>query len=194
MGSRFKSKKSKIIYKFKRYINFYFFFFKKGFSATLASEAGAKIVTFGSFRLGVHGPGSDIDTLCVAPNHIERSDFFTSLYHRLEQHPEITKLTSVPDAYVPVINFAFDGIQIDLLFARLGLSMIPDDLDLSDMNILKNVDEKSVLSLNGCRVTDQLLRLVPNIANFRLTLRAIKYWAQSKKKIKNFNSNIKIKQ
>lgn len=116
----------------------------------------------------------------MVPNHIERNDFFSSLYHRLEENDEITNLTAVPDAYVPVINFSFCGIQIDLLFARLGLSMIPEDLDLSDINILKNVDEKSVLSLNGCRVTDQLLKLVPNISNFRLTLRAIKYWAQRK--------------
>lgn len=30
----------------------------------------------------------------------------------------------------------------------------------------------------GCRVTDQILRLVPNIPNFRMTLRCMKFWAQ----------------
>ena len=30
----------------------------------------------------------------------------------------------------------------------------------------------------GCRVTDQILKLVPNIANFRMTLRCMKFWAQ----------------
>ena len=46
--------------------------------------------------------------------------------------------------------------------------------------LLKNLDPKCVRSLNGCRVTDEILRLVPNIDNFRLALRAIKLWAKSK--------------
>lgn len=43
---------------------------------------------------------------------------------------------------------------------------------------MKNLDQKCVRSLNGCRVTDEILRLVPNIENFRLALRAIKLWAK----------------
>lgn len=49
-----------------------------------------------------------------------------------------------------------------------------------DDTILKNLDQKCVRSLNGCRVTDEILRLVPNIDSFRLALRAIKLWAKSK--------------
>jgi len=56
--------------------------------------------------------------------------------------------------------------------------VIPEDVDLLDQNNLKNLDDKSVLSLNGCRVTDQILKLVPNIPNFRMTLRCIKMWAK----------------
>jgi len=151
---------------------------KKGFNEQLAVEAGAKIFTFGSYRLGVHGSGTDIDTLCVVPRHVDRLDFFDSLYKILERNPEVSELTAVPDAYVPVIKLKFCGISMDLLFARLALSTIDENLDLLDQNNLKNLDEKSVLSLNGCRVTDQILKLVPNIPNFRMTLRCIKLWAK----------------
>lgn len=48
----------------------------RGLSEAAANAAGGKIFTFGSYRLGVHGPGSDIDTLCVVPKHVSRDDFF----------------------------------------------------------------------------------------------------------------------
>jgi poly(A) polymerase len=65
-----------------------------------------------------------------------------------------------------------------MLFARLSYSTIPDDLDLKNDAILKNLDQKCVRSLNGCRVTDEILNLVPNVETFRLTLRTIKLWAK----------------
>ena len=68
---------------------------------------------------------------------------------------------------------------MDLLFSRLALVSIPQTLNLLDMNLLKNLDPHSVRSLNGCRVTDAILNLVPKQESFRLALRAIKLWAKS---------------
>ncbi|KAJ3634788.1 hypothetical protein MTP99_007733 [Tenebrio molitor] len=145
---------------------------------TVAENVGGKIYTFGSYRLGVHNKGADIDTLCVAPRHVYRTDFFSSFYELLKKQPEVTDLRAVEEAFVPVIKMNFDGIEIDMLFARLLLKEIPDSMDLRDDLLLKNLDQKCVRSLNGCRVTDEILRLVPNIDNFRLALRAIKLWAK----------------
>lgn len=48
-----------------------------------------------------------------------------------------------------MIKMTFDGIELDMLFARLALKDIPEDQDLRDVNILKNLDPKCVRSLNG---------------------------------------------
>ena len=155
---------------------------KKNVPEDVAKNIGGKIFTFGSYRLGVHGPGADIDVLCVAPRHVDRSeDFFGELLQILKSEKDITEIHDVKDAYVPVIKMKYSGIQIDLLFARLSFKSIDEKMDsLTDNSILKNCDKESILSLNGCRVTDQILSLVPNKENFRLTLRAMKLWARKR--------------
>lgn len=72
----------------------------------------------------------------------------------------------------------FPSLQLDILFARLALQLIPGKQDLRDDSLLKNLDIRCIRSLNGCRVTDEILHLVPNVNNFRNTLRAIKLWAK----------------
>ncbi|XP_076057041.1 poly(A) polymerase hiiragi isoform X2 [Oratosquilla oratoria] len=151
---------------------------QKNVPPQLADSVGGKISTFGSYRLGVAGKGADIDAVCVAPRHIERSDYFTTFYELLKKQPEVSEMRAVEEAFVPVIKMKYDGIEIDMLFARLALKEINDSVDLRDDTILKNLDEKCVRSLNGCRVTDEILRQVPNRENFRLALRAIKLWAK----------------
>ncbi|KAG8802114.1 polynucleotide adenylyltransferase [Serendipita sp. 398] len=151
---------------------------RRNLSEQAARNAGGKIYTFGSYRLGVHGPGSDIDTLVVAPKHVDRQDFMDIFLEILKKDEWVEEANPVPEAYVPVIDAKIKGISMDFTFARLALSVIPDDLDLGDDSILKNLDEKCVRSLNGSRSTDAVLRLVPNVHVFRDALRAIKYWAQ----------------
>ncbi|KAI9063335.1 polymerase [Trametes sanguinea] len=159
----------------------------RGLSEAAANAAGGKIYTFGSYRLGVHGPGTDIDTLVVAPRHVTREDFFTTLEEMLREMEGVTQVSGVPDAYVPIITTEISGIPIDLLFAQLALPSIPEDLDLQDDNLLRNLDDKSVRSLNGSRVINEILRLVPNVDVFRDALRCIKLWAQRRAIYSNVN-------
>ncbi|CAK7209527.1 polynucleotide adenylyltransferase [Sporothrix eucalyptigena] len=150
---------------------------------TLSKDAVAKIFTYGSFRLGVYMPGSDIDTLVVAPKYVTREDYFRYFPEMLQSMSPpgaITDLTAVEDAFVPIIKFEYLGISIDLIFSRVLLTQLPADerWGLKDSNLLRGLDEPELRSVNGTRVTDEILSLVPEQRTFRDALRAIKLWAQ----------------
>jgi poly(A) polymerase len=147
----------------------------------LIRNARGKIFTYGSFRLGVFGPGSDIDTLIVAPRYVLREDYFEYFPRLLEEMApkgSITDLTVVTDAFVPIVKFEYSDISIDLIFSRVMQKQLPPDLDLRDSALLRGLDEAELRSLNGTRVTDEILALVPEQSTFKLALRAIKLWAQ----------------
>ncbi|KAK6458807.1 Poly(A) polymerase central domain-containing protein [Scheffersomyces xylosifermentans] len=153
---------------------------KKNMSEGMARDAGGKIFTFGSYRLGVYGPGSDLDTLVVAPKHVSRDDFFEVFTELLKDRPELEEMAPVPDAFVPIIKIEFGGNSIDLIFARLDIPRVPKDLLLNDNNLLRNLDEIDLRAVNGTRVTDEILTLVPKPTVFKHALRCIKMWAKQR--------------
>ena len=149
-------------------------------------KANSNIYTFGSYRLGVHGPGADVDTLCVGPGYCQREGhFFTteevdatcSLQAILSKTPGVESVRPVKNAFVPVIECVIRGINIDLLYAQLYGEVRPD-LDVRAQAVLRHCDDRTVRSLNGCRVTDTILTEVANVESFRVALRALKLWAQ----------------
>lgn len=126
--------------------------------------------------------GSDIDTLVVAPKHVTREDFFEDFPPTLEKMSApgaIEELTRVPDAHVPIIKLEYSGISIDLIFTRLAIPSVPENIDLKNTSLLRGLDETDLRSINGTRVADEMLSLVPQPKSFRHALRAIKLWAQS---------------
>lgn len=62
----------------------------------------------------MNNSGADIDTLLIAPRHIERSDFFASFHDLLLSEKGITNVRAVQDAYVPVIKIEYEGIEVSL--------------------------------------------------------------------------------
>lgn len=140
------------------------------------------LFTSGSYRMGVGGPGADIDALIVTPREIKREQFFADWTRMLQERSEyVEKAVAVPGAFVPIIKCVWRGVDIDLLFATMDRKAITPHLDpgAPDDRALEYVhDEPSVRSLNGVRVADRVLRLVPSVPVFRVVLRFIKYWAK----------------
>lgn len=93
------------------------------------------MMVYGSMRLNVLGPGSDIDVVCVdmLQNGVTHDDFFDgacdadvfscsvmcrfvctrvvagSLEQALTNDARVSTIRSVPDAFVPVLKMVFDG-------------------------------------------------------------------------------------
>ena len=108
-------------------------------------------------------------------------------------------LRAIEDAFVPVLKMKYDGVEIDMTFARLPCNGIPhsleDDIDdeadmteeekaldlptraaLRDIVHMKDLmtasmDPRCTRSLNGYKSTVELIRAVPNVRVFRAVLR-----------------------
>ena len=168
----------------------------KGKTDEEANSAGGGVFSFGSYRLGIVGPGDDIDVLCIAPatdtsdNNEKcnsRIELFDAIAKQLEilknEKKEITQILLVSEAKVPIIKIIYKEIPIDILVASVSFKTIDEKFNLEDDNVLKNCCEKCILSLNGCRVTNAIFKYLPkemNIDDFKLTLRAIKLWAKKR--------------
>lgn len=56
------------------------------------ADSLCRLYTFGSYRLGVHGTGADMDTVLIGPRFINAQLFFDSLFKVLSGEPRITEL------------------------------------------------------------------------------------------------------
>lgn len=150
-----------------------------------------RIFPFGSWRLGVHCIDADIDILVVGPSEITRHDFFEFFPKFLEQHVDshlVSSIRTIPTAYVPVIKFNIAGFEIDLIFANVPYSRESMNsfslLDDAGDNMLACMDRKSVVSLNGARVTEHILQSMntspESLCVFQASLRTIRFWAKQR--------------
>ena len=150
----------------------------KGVPEDMAADAGGQILVSGSYRLGVNEPGADIDTICVAPRHVTRDDFFSSLKDIFLHHPKVSHLVAIEGAVVPILTFDYEEINIDLQIAILPRNSIPENLNILDNQVLVGVDPATEKSLNGPRVTELMIKLTPNRESFICVLRIVRRWAK----------------
>ncbi|TNN06462.1 Poly(A) polymerase gamma isoform 2 [Schistosoma japonicum] len=146
----------------------------------VANSTTGKIFTFGSYRLGVNFRGADIDSLLVVPRFITREEFFSDFQTVLAENPNVEDLHAVVDAFVPVLKMKFMGVEIDLLFAQIDQMSIPENFSLCENTevLMRNMDERDVRSINGVRVTEDILNLVYNKNSFKVALKVIRIWAK----------------
>lgn len=172
----------------------------KGFAPDIVDGAGGQLYTSGSYRLGVHEPGADIDCILVAPAMCHRHDFFgtalvagasedhprdpSSLAERIRKHAEVTNFVPVEGAAVPILTFDWLGINIDLLFARLNINSIPSGFDIDNDGVLDGADGATEKSLNGPRVTNLIAAFVAGTPEryqaFLTVVRCVRKWAKAR--------------
>jgi hypothetical protein len=110
-------------------------------TTTTTPWPGVALITFGSYRLRVHRPDSDLDVLALCPPVCHRGDFFTSLVQRLNDHSSIIKdVHPIASAFTPVIKFLLNGIHIDLLFGS-----VRDPTKLMEYTTLKQQQQQQQL-------------------------------------------------
>jgi len=157
-----------------------------------------KLISFGSYRLGVHAPDADMDLLALCPPavNVTKQDFFDTFVQTLRDDRKCTRIHPIAKAYTPVIKFYLDGIPIDLLFVKLihegnihhwttitkqhhhqQQQQHPTEFQIHD-SMLRGLDEPSSRSLNGVRVAQYLWNTIPNHDKFKIVLKTIKVWAQ----------------
>ena len=172
---------------------------QKGLPVAVAESAGGQLFTSGSYRLGVHEPGADIDTILVAPSVCTRQDFFgttvstednpnnrdpNSLAERIKASKDVTNFVPVETAAVPLLTFDWEGINIDLLFARLNSPVVPPDFDIDSDTVLDGADSATEKSLNGPRVTNLIAAFVGGTPEryqaFLTVVRCVRRWAKAR--------------
>ena len=94
----------------------------------------------------------------------------------------MTNFVPVEGAAVPILTFDWEGINIDLLFARLNTPSVPTNFDVDNDLVLSGVDSATEKSLNGPRVTNLIAALVSGTEEryqtFLTVVRLVRKWAK----------------
>ncbi len=68
---------------------------QKKMERSLLESKKAKVLIFGSYRLGVHFAGTDIDTICVFPTFITKEDFLDDFKTFISKYSNVTDVLRI---------------------------------------------------------------------------------------------------
>ena len=78
--------------------------------AVEAESRHAQILQFGSYKMGVHFPETDMDLICVFPSYIQQEDFFNIFKSVIEKADGIKEIIDVVDAKVPILKIKYNDL------------------------------------------------------------------------------------
>ena len=70
----------------------------KNMDRNLLESKKAKLLVFGSYKLGVHFDGTDIDTICVFPTFISKDEFLDGFKAYITGKDNITDVIKIHEA------------------------------------------------------------------------------------------------
>ncbi len=62
---------------------------------------------------------ADLDAVVACPRAVTRAHFFGGLARALRAHARVARLVTVEEGLVPLMAFAFDGVDVDRTFASV---------------------------------------------------------------------------
>lgn len=175
-----------------------------------SKDSYARLLCFGSYKLGVSGPQGDIDAIVLCPNYVDREKHFFGILYKMFQdlsqfNDNIQELTSVnyTHSITPLIKMEFYGVSVDLLFAKMdNVSQFDGEITECGISIrnnlyndflMKNMDDKMKRSFNGFRNAEMILNSIilekdlenkpdlrRKIGNYRNFLRCMKIFCKRK--------------
>jgi len=117
--------------------------------------------------------------VAICSTHVNPDSFFEGIADLLRYHKKVTNFVPILEAKVPMMEFEYDSVPINLMCAQLPRMEVPVDLDILDDEVLAGIEvDSDVMSLNGPRTTELLIRAVPNYPVFVEVLRCVRLWAK----------------
>ena len=86
--------------------------------------------------------GSDIDAVCLLPKFVDRHRLFDSLPVALQADDNISNLRKVTEAYVPIISFEYQRIQVSPQFYNMIALCGAKTIEPNMLNVLKKDNSK----------------------------------------------------
>ncbi len=99
--------------------------------------------------MGIHLKSSDCDLCAIFTSRIERNTFFDEFQEILKSTEGVQNVVFYKNAAIPIIKLTCDGIDFDVITARLDENMIP-------------IDEKSEKAIAGINLAKEISQSVQN--------------------------------